>query len=111
MIEFEASVFFDEDDFAVRCVRVRPGEGDVEFAGILGESDDEQFEGQVQARTHQLQYAAAAVDLQPEDRVVTTGADEAGALLAARTWRVLRTPQLTVDGLECLVWLSPDEDA
>ena len=107
MIELEPEVFFDTDDFACSCTRVRTGVADAPFVGILATVDESLFDHQVQAGTHALQYPTAAVQLMAGDTVQTVSTDAAGATLPAQVWRVLRSPQRVVDGQESSVWLFP----
>ena len=107
MIDFEPSVFFDQDDFACSCTRVRAGVADVAFAGILGAVDEALFERNVQAGTYELRYPFAAVQLATGDTVRTVATDGAGVPQHAQTWRVLRTPERQNDGAEGLVLLTP----
>lgn len=111
MFDDELSVFYDEDDFAVRCTRSRPGESDAQFAGILAVIDADQFDDRVTLGMHRLQYPAAAADLLTGDVLRTQRRTEAGTLLPAEVWRVQRTPERVVDGAECIVYLTPDPEA
>lgn len=111
MFDDEMSVFFDEDDFAVACTRQRPGETDVQFSGILSTLDAALFEGQATTGQHTLQYPTTAVDMQAQDVLLTVRTTEAGTVLPAQTWRVLRSPDQVVDGAESIVLLAPDSEA
>jgi len=110
MFDDEIDVFYS-DDFAMTCTRSRPGENDVPFKGILATVDAELFSGQVTAGQHQLQYPTAAVDLQAEDVLRTVRTTEAGTVLPAEVWRVMRSPDRVVDGAESVVYLKPDPEA
>ena len=111
MFDDELDVFYDEDDFAVLCTRSRPGESDVQFAGILGVIDADQFDNTVVLGMQRLQYPTAAADLLKDDVLRTQRRTEAGTLLAAEVWRVQRTPERVVDGAESIVYLIPDPEA
>lgn len=94
----DLDVFYDADDFAIACVRLRPGEPDVPFAALLGTADQDGFGGQLTAGTTLLQYPTAAVDLRQGDLVQTPAA----------TFRVLRNPERVVDGAESQAYLTPE---
>lgn len=94
----DLDVFYDVDDFALPCVRTRPGEPDVSFAGILGVADQDGFGGQFTAGAHLLQYPTAAAELRQGDLVQTPQG----------TFKVLRNPERVVDGAESQAWLSPE---
>ena len=111
MFDDELSVFYSENDFAVACTRSRPGEDDVQFTGILGSLDAVLFEGQASLDQHTLQYPTSAVDMQAQDVLRTVRRTEAGTVLPAEVWRVLRSPDRVVDGAESIVYLKPDPEA
>lgn len=111
MFDDEIDVFFDEDDFAVRCTWSRPGETDVPFTGILATLDAEMFEGQAALGQHVLQFPTAAVPMLPGDVVRTVRLTEAGVPMPAEVWTVMRTPDRVVDGAESRVYLKPTPDA
>jgi hypothetical protein len=107
MFADDLSVFYDTADFAVACTRLRPGEAAVQFAGVLGVVDVDQFSGEATLGRTTLQYPTAAVNLQPQDVLRTVA--QAGAV--PQVWRVLRSPERVVDGAESVVLLKPDPDA
>ncbi len=107
MFTDDLSVFYDTDDFAVACTRLRPGEADVQFAGVLGVVDVDQFSGEATLGRTTLQYPTAAVNLQPGDVLRTV----AGPGDITQVWRVLRNPDRVVDGAESIAILKPDPDA
>lgn len=111
MFDDELDVFYDEDDFAVACTRSRPGEGDVQFLGILASVDESLFEGQAMLGQHVLQFPTAAVDVLPQDILRTVRTTEAGTVLPAEVWRVMRSPERVADGAESRVYLKPDPEA
>jgi hypothetical protein len=111
MFDDDLSVFYGEDDFAVACTRSRPGENDVSFSGILAVVDVDQFEGHAVLGKHRLQFPAAAANLLEGDVLTTVRTTEAGTPLAAEVWRVLRSPERVVDGVEAVVYLTPDPEA
>jgi len=103
----DMAVFYDTTEFAHVCTWSRPGEDDVPFAGILSSQDDDRFQGHASARVHVLRFPAAAVQMLPDDTVTTQARAADGTLQAAQAWRVLRTPELVVDGAEADVYLEP----
>lgn len=110
MFDDELDVFYGAD-FTVSCTRSRPGESDVQFRGILATVDAELFSGNVTAGQHQLQYPSSAVDLQTADVLRTVRTTSAGTVLPAEVWRVLRSPDRVVDGVESVVFLKSDPEA
>lgn len=110
MFDDELDVFYG-DDFTVACTRSRPGDSDVQFRGILSTVDEALFERQVTAGEHQLQFPTSAVELRPKDVVRTVRTTEAGTVLPAQVWRVLRSPERVVDGAESIVYLTPAPEA
>lgn len=102
-----AAVFYSTDDFAHVCTPVRLGVGLAPFAGILATVDEDRFDGQATAGTHQLQYPGVPAALQVGDTLLTQRKLPDGTVTAPRAWRVLTTPVRVVDGNECTVWLTP----
>lgn len=111
MFDDELDVFYSPADFALDCTRSRPGESDVQFTGILAAVDAAQFEGQLSVGQYTLQYPTAAADLLAQDVVRTVRTTEAGTVLPAEVWRVMRSPDRMVDGAESVVFLKPDPEA
>lgn len=111
MFDDELEVFFDEEDFAVSCTRIRPGEDDVQFSGILATVDEDLFEGRATVGSHVLQYATASAALDEGDVLRTVASTEAGEVLPEEVWRVLRTPERVVDGAESRVYLKSAPEA
>lgn len=111
MFDDELQVFFDQADFALACTRIRPGEDDVQFSGILATVDATLFEGQASLGQHTLQYPTTAVDLQAQDVLHTVRTTSAGTVLPAEVWRVMRSPDRVVDGAESVAFIKPDPEA
>lgn len=111
MFDDELEVFYDEDDFAVECTRSRPGVVDVVFTGILATVDAEQFDGHAMLSKHRLQFPAAVADLAAQDTLRTVRTTSNGVRLPAEVWRVMRSPELVVDGAEAVAYLKPDPEA
>jgi hypothetical protein len=98
MIDDDLDVFYDTDDFAVRCTVVASG---VQFAGILGTVDDERFGGQAMAGVHVLQFPTEAADPRKGAEITTQK-----GTAQAEHWEVLRSPERVVDGRESVVYLT-----
>lgn len=104
----DLEVFYDEGDFAVRCIRSRNSVQGAPFSGILATVDEDRFDNQITAGVHTLQYPTARGDLQQSDQVSTQPQLPAGHTLpAAQLWRVLRTPDRINDGMESVAYLKP----
>lgn len=95
-------------DTDLSAVFYPPGEGAIEFTlvgsspaqafrGHLGQADEELLQGYTVGTVRLLQYPTAAIALAEGDEL-TDGAN---------TWRVLRDPQLIVDGAESQTYLTP----
>lgn len=111
MFDDELDVFFDEGDFAARCTRSRPGESDVQFAGILATVDVDRFDGHVTLGQTVVRYATAAVDLLAGDVVRTVRTTESGSELPVEVWTVMRSPERVVDGAESDAFLKLTPEA
>ena len=107
MVDDDLGVFYDADDFGLRCTRSRPGEDDIKFVGILATVDESLFEGHLEAGVHVLRFPTAAAQMEPGDLVSIL---QAGSTVA-EVWRVLRTPRRVLDGAESEVFLKPDPEA
>lgn len=105
-LQADMAVFFDEEGFAVSCVRERPGQNQATFSAIVSTADEAQFEGEIQAPSHRLLYATAAADVRRGDTLTTTATNAAGASQAPQQWRVTRDPQRTLDGLQSVAYLK-----
>ncbi len=105
-LEADMAAFFDEEGFAVSCERERPGEDTVTFSGIVGTTDEPQFEGEMQAPTHRLLFATAAADVRRGDTLTTTATNQAGERQPPRRWRVTRDPARVLDGLQSVAYLK-----
>ena len=97
---------FGDDDLS--AVFYPPGEGAVEFTlvgsspaqtfrGNLGQADEELLQGYAVGTVRLLQYPTAAIVLSEGDELSD----------GVTTWRVLRDPQLIVDGAESQTYLIP----
>lgn len=99
MIGDDLGPFFDVDEFAQACTRLRSGEADVPFVGILGEVDDEALDGHLLAGVRRLRFPAVSVNLLEGD-LVRIGAAE---------YRVPQQARALNDGAESEVYLQPND--
>lgn len=73
MIEDDLAVFFPQGEFAVECIRTRPGVGDAVFAGIFSHTDEDALDGHSITGTHHLAYATDDADLEAGDTLTSGG--------------------------------------
>ena len=105
-LQADMAVFFNEADFAVSCVRERVGQPQAVFSAIVSTTDEVQFEGEMQAPSHQLMYPTADADVRRGDTLTTTATDAQGLPQAPQQWRVTRDPKRTLDGLQSVAYLK-----
>lgn len=109
MLADDLDVFYDADDFAHVCTRVRVGEADLPFTALFDVADEALFDGHVVTGAAQLRYPTAAVDLTTGDVVQVQRKLADGSLSPAQPWKVLRRPTrlLARVGVESIVLLAP----
>lgn len=96
MASDDISRFFRIGKLAKEVRRIRPGQPDQVFGGILGEFDREELDGFAVARVRRMRFASASADLQEGDQLQIGG----------QTYKVMRDPERVNDGLESEARLS-----